>query len=289
MRDVLIVGGGPAGLAAALQLAARGRTCTILSGPIEQNPLYRAPRIDNYPGLPGISGAQLLTQMRGQALQSGAEWIEGKVVSLLASGDTVMAATASDTVQGRCLILACGAVRHRALPGEKRLLGHGVSYCATCDGMLYRGRRVVVTGNAPDLRQEAEFLQRIGARVMPVLSPSAAKRYGAPCIAASAVRILGEQRVRAVWADGQEILCDGVFVLNRTVSPGALLPGLETDGAYIRVDRRMRTNLPHVYAAGDCTGAPLQIAKAVGEGLTAATWAAAEWEEENHADGQRSI
>jgi hypothetical protein len=91
------------------------------------------------------------------------------------------------------------------------------------------------------------------------------------------LRILGEQRVEAVEADGKTIPCDAVFILRKSVAPSVLLPQLEMDGAFVRVDRQMRTNLARVYAAGDCTGHPLQVAKAVGEGLVAAHTAATEW------------
>lgn len=279
MTDVLIIGGGPAGLSAAVQLAARGRQCVIFTEQAQHNPLYKAKQIDNYLGMRGVGGAQMLQQMQREAEAAGARFIYGRVVSVIYGQDSIMASTASDGEQGRSLILASGAAQATALSGEKRLLGRGVSYCATCDGMLYRGRRAVVCGNATDIAEEMAFLQRIGVQVIPLLSPSLATKLGMPQAAVKKpLRILGEQRVEAVQADGKTIPCDAVFILRKSVAPSVLLPQLAMDGAFVRVDRQMRTNLARVYAAGDCTGHPLQVAKAVGEGLVAAHTAATEWD-----------
>ena len=166
-------------------------------------------------------------------------------------------------------------IRDTPLPGEAALVGQGVSYCATCDGMLYRGKTAVVTGNAADLREEANFLQGIGVRVTVItrqeldgLAPGIGHRT------ARSMAIQGDGRLEGFVADGEQIPCDVVFVLREVMAPDALVPGLELDGRFVKVNRRQETNIPGLYAAGDCTGKPLQIAKAVGEGLIAAQEAA---------------
>ena len=169
----------------------------------------------------------------------------------------------SQVVEARAVILAIGVARGAKLPGESDLLGKGVSYCATCDGMLYRGKRVVVAGNAPDLEEEVSFLSGIGCQVTRV--PLAG------------LKILGEDRVHGVESKGERLDCDGVFLLRSTVTPADLLPALELEQGYVKVDRSMATSIPGVYAAGDCTGQPLQIAKAVGEGQMAAHSAIVNW------------
>lgn len=161
------------------------------------------------------------------------------------------------------------------LPGEAALVGQGVSYCATCDGMLYRGKTAVVTGNAADLREEANFLQGIGRAGDGDYPPGAGRL--APGIGqrtARSMAIQGDGRLEGFVADGEQIPCDVVFVLREVMAPDALVPGLELDGRFVKVNRRQETNIPGLYAAGDCTGKPLQIAKAVGEGLIAAQEAA---------------
>ena len=126
--------------------------------------------------------------------------------------------------------------------------------------MLYRNRTVVCAGDAPNFDEELEFLRSIGCQVT-------VKRL-------EGLSILGEDRVSAVRdAGGEETPCDGVFLLRASIAPARLAPGLELEDGYIKVDGRMATNLPGVYAAGDCTGQPLQLAKAVGQGQTAAHFA----------------
>ena len=203
--DVLVIGGGPAGLSASINVRARGRSALVVSNPLEENPLWRAEKVDNYLGLPGLSGAEML--------------------------------------------------------------GAGVSYCATCDGMLYRGKPVAVVGYTDTARQEAEFLQKIGCSVTYFDRPKQCE-------------IRGDGRVESVTCDGRTIPAEGVFILRPTMAPTELFPGLAVEQGYVTVDRRMATNLPGLFAAGDCTGGPLQVSKAAGDGLiagqSAAAWAAAQ-------------
>ena len=126
--------------------------------------------------------------------------------------------------------------------------------------MFYRGKSVVCAGDAPNFAEEAEFLRSIGCNVTEARLPG--------------LSILGGGKVSGVRTGaGEEIPCDGVFLLRSSIAPAQLAPGLALEDGYIRVDMRMATSLPGVYAAGDCTGQPLQLAKAVGQGQTAAHFA----------------
>lgn len=255
--DVLVIGGGPAGLSAALNVRARGKAVLVISNPPEDNPLWRAERIDNCLGLPGLSGAELLAALRAHAASAGAEFLEGRALSALRSGESWYVAVGSEMLRAKAAVLAAGAVpRGKKLPGEAELLGRGVSYCATCDGMLYRGKTVAVLGYGPSARREADFLEEIGCRVLYFDHPG-------DCA------ILGEARAEAVTVNGVTQAVDGVFVLRPAMAPGDLFPGLVMEGGYVKVDRDMATSLPGLFAAGDCTGGPLQISKAIGEGQTA--------------------
>ena len=171
----------------------------------------------------------------------------------------------------RALVLAAGVARGKKFPGEAELLGRGVSYCATCDGMLYRGKVVAVAGFSDTARQEAEFLQKIGCSVTYFDHPKRCE-------------IQGTDRVGSITCDGRTVPVEGVFILRPTMAPTELFPGLAVEQGYVTVDRRMATSLPGLFAAGDCTGGPLQVSKAVGEGLiagqSAAAWAAAREREE---------
>lgn len=262
--DLLIVGGGPAGLTAAIQGRARGKSVLVVTNEPTASPLCRAPQMDNYPGLPGVTGLELVEKLMAQAESMGAEIRRGRVLSLMSLGDTVMASIGSDVAEASAAILAVGVARATPLKGEEALLGRGVSYCATCDGMFYRGRPIVVAGDAPDLEEETEYLRSIGCLVTACRLPG--------------LEILGGDRVTGVrLPDGTEIPCDGVFLLRASIAPTQLAPGLELADGYIKTDHRMATNLPRIYAAGDCTGQPLQLAKAVGQGQLAAHWAMAEY------------
>ena len=181
----------------------------------------------------------------------------------------------SELYEGSSLILAPGVVRQAKYPGEMEYLGRGVSYCATCDGMLYRGKPVVVVGRSKDAPREAAYLKELGCQVVYVASRRPEQLDPAiPFVQANRLEVEGEQTVTGLRADGSLLPCSGIFILREAVAPTDLLPGLETENGAIRVDRRMATSIPGVFAAGDCTGEPLQVSKAVGEGLTAALSAA---------------
>jgi len=267
--DLIVLGSGPAGLAAAVAARGRGKTALVIGNAWQESPLAKAEKIDNYLGLPGCTGYALLEQFQRHAEEAGVTFVRGRAISLMAwEGFAVTVGT--DMYQGRALVMAPGVVRQAKFPGEQEFLGRGVSYCATCDGMLYRGRRVVVAGRTKDAPEEAAYLRSIGCDV----TYTAPKRpeeldEAIPFVKAARLEIRGEQTVTSVVLDGAEQPCDGVFVLRASLAPTDLLPQLATENGYITVDRAMATNVPGVFAAGDCTGAPLQVAKAVGEGHVA--------------------
>ena len=268
--DIIVLGSGPAGLAAAVAARGRDKSVLVIGRRWQDSPLAKAERVDNYPGLPGRTGLELLEELFRHASSLGAEFVTGKALSLLAwNGFSVT--VGSQVFSGKALILAPGVVRAAKYPGEAEYLGRGVSYCATCDGMLYRNKAVVVAGLAPDAPAEAKYLKSLGCQVVYV-SPRQPEGLDQdiPYVKASRLAVKGEQTVTGLEADGVLLPCAGIFILRRTVAPTDLLPELETEEGVIRVDRSMATNLPGVFAAGDCTGGPLQVSKAVGEGHVAA-------------------
>lgn len=273
--DVIVLGCGPAGLSAAVAARSRNKSVLVIGNPMEDSPLARAERVDNYLGLPGLTGLELLQVMKKHAGDMGAQMVTGRVASLMAWNGSFALTVGSDVYQGGALVLAPGVVRAAKYPGEEALLGRGVSYCATCDGMLYRGREVMVVGRTKDAPEEANFLHSIGCRVTYVsrerpehLRPEIVHLPG------TKLEVAGENKVSALVVDGVEHPCDGVFILRQAVAPSDLLPGLAVADGSIVVDRAMQTNLEGVFAAGDCTGQPWQVSKAVGEGLIAGERAA---------------
>ncbi len=274
-QTVIILGSGPAGLAAAIAARSRDKRVIVVGNLMEQSALARAERVDNYPGMPGLTGIELLEKLKSHAEDMGAEFVTGRVIAAMSWGDSYALTVGSEVYQGGALVLAPGVVQTAKYPGEERLLGRGVSYCATCDGMLYRGREVMVVGRTDDAPAEANFLHSVGCKVTYIDT----KRpddldAGIGYLPLGKLEVTGENRVDGIILNGEPHPCDGVFVLRKAVAPADLLAGLELENGAIRVDRSMATNLPGVFAAGDCTGRPYQVAKAVGEGLTAGECAA---------------
>lgn len=277
MYDIAIVGRGPAGLSCAMTARMRGLETLIVGPAHNASWLARTEEIDNYPGLPKVSGAKLLEIFTEQALSMGAETRDGLVRQILPTDQGFMLLIDSEIAEARTVLLAMGAARPKLLPGEEELLGSGVSYCATCDGMLYRGKKLAVLSASEEGAEETLFLEKLAGGI----DYYALKKHPTDALPKT-VGIMPEtpralsrtDKGICLEADGQTRCYDGVFIFRSAVSLGMLLPDLTTDGSFIPVDRGMHTNLDGVYAAGDCTGKPLQVAKAVGEGNVAAISAA---------------
>lgn len=268
--DIIVLGSGPAGLAAATAARGRDKSVLVIGNRWQDSPLAKAERVDNYLGLPGLTGTEMLDTFYQHALGMGVEFVVGKAISLMA-WNGFMVTVGSQVYEGKALILAPGVVRQAKYPGEEEYLGRGVSYCATCDGMLYRGKPVTVVGRSSDAPHEANYLKSLGCQVTYVSpQPPVGLDKDIPYVKAGRLAVRGEQTVTGLEADGALIPCSGVFILRQAVAPTDLLPTLETEAGYIKVDRRMATNVEGVFAAGDCTGVPLQVSKAVGEGHVAA-------------------
>ncbi len=268
--DIIVLGSGPAGLSAAVTARGRNKSVLVIGNRWQDSPLARAERVDNYLGMPGMSGMEMLEAFQRHAQEMGVEMVTGKVLSIM-EWEGFHLTVGSQLYQGSALILAPGVVRQAKFPGEETYLGRGVSYCATCDGMLYRNKPVAVVGRSKDAPHEAAYLKSIGCQVVYV-APKRPDQLeeDIPFIQAAKLAVKGEQTVTALEADGADIPVNGVFILREAVAPGDLIPGLTLEKGAIQVDRSMATSVPGVFAAGDATGAPLQVSKAVGEGLIAA-------------------
>lgn len=277
--DLLIIGSGPAAWSCALTARQRGMSVTVAAAESAAGWLQKAERIDNYPGLPQVSGRELLRIFRQQAVDAGVNILPHQARNVMPMGtDGFMALVGNEVLESQCVVLATGAARPRLLPGEEELLGQGVSWCGTCDGMFFRNKEVAVLSAWTGGVEEAQFLSGLASHVDYYVLTRHDLPENAPftlCDAVpTALRRLEEGRISILMATGKEKAYDGVFIFRPTVACEKLLPGLEMDGVFIRVDRRMATNIPGVFACGDCTGHPLQIAKAVGEGNIAAISAA---------------
>lgn len=274
LYDAAIIGTGAAGLSAALNLKIHNKNFIWLGSKSLSDKISKAEQISNYPGLSNISGAQLAEAFQEQIADMQIEITEQMVSSILPFGGHYALLAGSEFYEASAIILATGIVNKTSLSGEKDFIGRGVSYCATCDGSLYRGKTIAVLCNNRRFEHEVRYLAGLAGKVYYFV------QYPKPSVMPENVTILsgrptaviGEERVTAVeLADETDSLSvDGVFCLRDSIALSTLLPDLTIEDGHIAVDRAMRTNLPGVYAAGDCTGAPYQYTKAVGEGNVAA-------------------
>ncbi|PKM73715.1 MAG: thioredoxin reductase [Firmicutes bacterium HGW-Firmicutes-16] len=259
MTDIIIIGGGPAGVSAALTAKNRGKSVKIISNSAELSNLWKAKSVENYPGLPNASGAELMMTFRKQLEDAGIEIVSGRALNALSMGTSFSVSVGQDYFECKAIILTTGIVQQSTYPGEQEFLGRGVSYCATCDGMLFRGKKVAVIGLNEEAESEANFLRSIGC-IVEYFDKNRAKKF----------EIKGEETVAALIADDVVYQVDGIFILRSTIAPNSFLTGLGTDNGHIISDGAMKTTVDGVFAAGDCTGRPYQVARAVGQGNTAA-------------------
>ncbi|MDD4600158.1 Thioredoxin reductase [bioreactor metagenome] len=273
--DIAVIGGGPAGLSAALTGRIRNKTVAIFNH-LEFSPkLQKAHIVDNYPGMPEITGKGLMQQMSAHCLAHEPTLIKEKVLNIFPTEGTFTLLTPAQTYEARVIVIATGVVATALFEGERDYLGRGVSYCATCDGMFYRDKDVaIISYTQEEGEHEANFLGELCRNVyyLPQYKGEAPKLRSEKIKVLSGVRpkaIKGEGQVAGLVTDKEELKVDGVFILRQSDPVENILPGLELEGETIKVKRDMSTNIPGVFAAGDCTGKPWQIAKAAGEGLVA--------------------
>ena len=238
MYDLLIIGGGPAGLSAAMTARNRNLTVCVICGGAADSALYKAGHVTNYPGVPDVSGPALLETMTQQARDLGADMLRERALSAMPMGKTFGVSAGKEFVEGRALLLATGIAQRGTFPGETAFLGRGVSYCATCDGMLYRGKRAAVIGLAADAPAEADFLREIGCDVQ--YYDGKKHRF----------EIRGAERADTLVVDGAGQPADVIFVLRAGFAADTLLPGIATEKGHIVVDESYAASIPGVFAAG---------------------------------------
>ncbi|MDO4566266.1 MAG: NAD(P)/FAD-dependent oxidoreductase [Oscillospiraceae bacterium] len=276
MKDIIIIGSGPAGVSAALYALRAGLSAIIVAKGM--GALSRAEKIENYYGLEEpLSGAELHERGLKQARALGAEYLEDEVVAAESDGESFTLKTAAGLeLSCRALIAATGTARVAPkLEGLERLEGRGVSYCAVCDGFFYRGKPVCVLGSGEFAAHEAAVLLPL-ASSLTILTNGEEPAFTAPEGVSVDKRPLaaleGEDKLEFVrFKDGSSLEAAGLFIALGTADSGAMARtlGAAVESGRIAVDESMASTLPGFYAAGDCTGGLLQVAKAVYEGALA--------------------
>lgn len=270
MFDVAIVGGGPAGMQAALNVKIRALSMVMFSGPNGLGKVKSAKEIPNILGFPNVSGETLAGAYEEHMRRAGILPIMKSIDHIYPMGDYYALTSGDEMWEAKSVILTTGVMSQKPLPGEEELIGRGVSYCATCDGMLYKGGHVIVLGYEESAGEECEYLLKLMNVTYFPLHKNAREIPGAETITdAKPVSVKKAEKGVIVDTDKGKFTGDCVFMFRSAIAPGTLLPGLQTENGHILVARDMSTNLPGVFAAGDVTGLPYQIAKAIGEGATA--------------------
>ena len=287
--EILIVGGGPAGYTAALYAARAGRRTLILQGRGASR-LGIGYAIENYPGFDSISSQELLGRFREQAQRFGAEAVSEDAIDFNLSSDPKYVVTRESLFEAKAVILATGkpVAKEKMIPGEERLLGTGVSYCATCDGPLYRGLPVAAFGLSEEAAEDILALHQLGCQVHWIPGGSKEGRLPAGLLEEiekkkvlvywkTAVKeIVGQKGVERVILDRdgkeEELNISALFIFRESLtSPLFAKAGLKLDHKQcLAVDRFQRTNLEGVFAAGDITCGGMQVVTAAGEGAVAA-------------------
>lgn len=286
MTDLIILGAGTAGLSAAIYAVRAGLSLRLLETSLPGGQILNSPDVDNYPGIPSISGFDFVQNLTAHAAGLGVEPEFTAVSQADLAGNVKRIRTGREVLESRAVILATGA-SHRSLgcPGEAELRGKGVSYCATCDGAFFRGKDVAVVGGGNTALEDALFLANLCRRVYLI---HRREEFRARQAAVNAVRsreniqlVLGEQVERisgdrlvsaVTLKSGRELPVSGVFIAVGLAPNTALFEGqLDLDNGYIRAGEDCHTSLPGVFAAGDVRTKPLrQLITAAADGAVAA-------------------
>lgn len=294
MYDIIIIGSGPAGLSAAIYgQRARLSVLVIEKQPMSGGQIINTYDVDNYPGLPGVSGFELATKMRAHADALGAKFVTEEVRSVELSGEEKVIYTNAGEYRAKTVVIATGAAHRKlSIPGEDALLGMGVSYCATCDGAFFRGKETAVVGGGDVALEDALFLARVCSHVYVIHRRDefrGAKVLQEKVLAAENITVLwdtvvdeicGKEKVETLSLENkktgekQKLPVQGVFVAVGIVPNTGLFDGaLKMDEAgYICAGEDGATSLPGVFVAGDARTKQLrQIVTAAADGANAIT------------------
>ncbi len=290
MFDILIIGAGPAGMSAAIYARRAGLSVAVFEGEMYGGQMILTPEVENYPGIAHISGAELSYSMSEQMKELGSEVIDATAEGISAFDGGYRVVAAGKEYLGKTVIIANGAKRRKlCVPGEEKYIGRGVSYCAVCDGMFFKGKTTCVVGGGNTALEDAVYLSRICEKVYlihrrdtfkakKILVDKLSEADNIEIIySANVLEVIGEQRVTAVkikTADGESALdTAAVFVAIGLEPKNELFAELtELENGYIKAGDDTKTSAKGVFAAGDTRTKTLrQIVTAAADGALAAT------------------
>lgn len=272
MYDIAIIGAGPAGLSAALNAYARKKRVVVIGRAPETSSIYKAENINNHLGYVNVTGKVMTESFLDHIKTTDVEMMQGRVQNVQPFGESFMLNVDNNIIEASTVILATGVTKKSTITDENFYVGKGLSYCATCDGMFYKGRDVVLYAEIEEALEDIKFLSEICKSVVVVHTFDIENKIdGVTYIRDRVSSIIGLNKVEGVRLikSGQKIDCDGLFIVKASISAGTLLDGIETDGGFVVVNREMQTNIKGVFACGDIIGSPYQVSKAIGEGQVA--------------------
>ena len=266
--DIAIIGTGPAGLSAAITAKIRNKKILLIGNPNFSDKVQKAHQIQNYLGLPAISGKDLAKAFENHINSMDITITEGKVNAVYPMGSYFGLQVSQDIYEAETVIVATGIVTGKAFKGENELLGRGVSYCATCDAPLYRNKTVAVIGYSPKEESEAEFLAEVCEKVLyiPMYKEETKLSNKVTIINEKPTAVIGENKVKSLQTEKNNYEVDGIFILRDSIPPSQLVSGLEIKDNHIVVNLQMETNIKGCFACGDIVGRPYQYIKAAGQG-----------------------
>ncbi len=269
--DVAIIGSGPAGLSAAINAKIRNKNIIIFGSKDLSPKVLKAPKVNNYLGLPQIDGKMLKDSFQKHIDSMDIEITTKRVNNVYAMGDYFAIMVNEEMIEASTVILATGVEFIKPIKGEEEYLGRGVGYCATCDAPLYKDKTVAIVGYNHEAEEEANYVNELASKVyyVPMYKSELSLDSDIEIIKDRPVEIKGETLVNNLTLRESSLDVDGVFFIKDSISPNHLMPGLEMENGHIKVDRTMQTNIQGCFACGDISGKPYQYMKAAGEGLVA--------------------
>lgn len=273
LLEMAIIGCGPAGLSAAINGRARAKELKVFGVKLCSPALHKAHQIDNYLGIPSVKGEEMRQLFLGHARSMDIVPETDTITAIYPMGDYFELQLRTENIRTKTLIITTGVSVAKPLPGEEDLVGKGVSYCATCDGNFYKGKNVAVVADNPDGEEEVNFLADLAAQVwyLPLYKGPHNLKGNVQVLEDKPTGVAGSLRLeKLLLQSGRELAVDGCFFHKEQLPAARIVPGLELEDNHIKVNRDMATNIPGLFAAGDVTGRPYQLAKAVGEGQVAA-------------------
>ncbi len=268
--DLIIVGFGPAGIAAGLNASIRKKKVLIIGK--KSKAIEKSPSIKNYLGFTDIEGKDLYKKFIDHIKNFPIDIMDRKIKAVYAMGEYFSVDLGEEMITSKACVIATGIDMGKSIQGEDKFFAKGISYCATCDASLYKGKKVVLIGLNDEAIEEANFINKVAKETIFINPKNKDIKLDQEIkiINKKPKEFVGNMKASClILDDGEKIEADGFFVIKNSSKPESLVPSVKMEGNHIKVDLDMQTNIKGLFACGDIVGRPYQINKAVGQGQVA--------------------